>query len=233
MRLIDADDLLDYGIRFQFGYNKDGILLVPLRDFTDSIRNAPTVDAEPVMWKSIPNFEGLYEISTLAQVRNAKGEMLKQQIRREKYTCYKTVSLWKDGKYYKKGIHRLMAEVFLHNPDNLPIVNHKDEDGTNNLLYNLEWCDRGYNASYGTAPGKISKAFKDRVSEKRIPVQQIKDGVVIKEYACAGEAEMETGIAMGNIRLVCRGVRKYAGGFEWRYFPNCGAKMMDGGKQDD
>ena len=49
MRLIDADDLLDYGMHFQFGYNKDGILLVPLCDMTNSIRNAPTVDAEPVV----------------------------------------------------------------------------------------------------------------------------------------------------------------------------------------
>lgn len=60
MRLIDADDLLDYGMRFQFGYNKDGILLVPLCDMTNSIRNAPTVDAEPVRhgrWESYMCFD--------------------------------------------------------------------------------------------------------------------------------------------------------------------------------
>ena len=188
-------------------------------------KEAPSVDAEPVRWAQVPSFEGIYEISTLAQVRNAKGEILKQQIRREKYTCYKVVSLWKDGRYFKKGIHRLMAEAFIPNPDNLPVVNHKDEDGTNNLLSNLEWCNKSYNASYGTAPAKISKAFKGKASEKRMRVQQIKDGEIVKEYACAGDAERETGIAMCNIRMVCRGKRKTAGGYEWNYCPNCGAKM--------
>lgn len=227
MRLIDADEMIKNLKAMKTMYDA-----IELDGMIKGLEESKTVDAEPVRWKSIPSFEELYEISTLAQVRNIKGEILKQQIRREKYTCYKTVSLWKDGKYYKKGIHRLMAETFLPNPDNLPIVNHKDEDGTNNLLYNLEWCDRSYNVSYGTAPEKLSKAFKGRVSEKRIPVQQIKDGVVIKEYSCAGEAEKETGIAMGNIRLACRGARKRAGGFEWRYCPNCGAKM-DGGHEDE
>lgn len=183
---------------------------------------------EPVRWEKIPGFNGLYEINTLSQIRNADGKILKQQIRREKYTCYKVVHLWKDGKYHHKGVHRLMAETFLPNPDGLPVVNHKDEDGTNNLLCNLEWCDRGYNASYGTSPKKISKAFKGKVSEKRISVQQLKDGKIIREYACAGIAEKETGISMSNIRLVCRGVRKLAGGFEWRY-----SAKMDGGSADD
>lgn len=128
-------------------------------------------DIEPVRWVNVPGFEGLYEISTFAQIRNAKGEVIKQQIRREKYTCYKYVSLWKNGRYYKKGVHRLMAETFIPNHNNYPVVNHKDEDGTNNLLSNLEWCSKSYNASYGTAPKKISKAFKGRISEKRIPVQ--------------------------------------------------------------
>lgn len=180
--------------------------------------------AEPVRWAQIPGFEGLYEINRFAQIRNAKGELLKQQIRREKYTCYKVVSLWKNGKYYHKGVHRLMAETYLPNPNKLPVVNHKDEDGTNNMLINLEWCDRSYNASYGSAPKKISKAFKGKESEKRIPVRQIKEGIVIKEYACAGDAEKETGISMANIRMVCRGKRKSAGGYEWHYRPNCGMK---------
>lgn len=213
MRMIDADALMENGIKVEFGYNYDGLILIPMRDVRRSIDNAPTVDAEPVRWEKIPGFNGLYEINTLSQIRNADGKILKQQIRREKYTCYKVVHLWKDGKYHHKGVHRLMAETFLPNPDGLPVVNHKDEDGTNNLLCNLEWCDRSYNASYGTSPKKISKAFKGKVSEKRIPVQQLKDGKIIREYACAGIAEKETGISMSNIRLVCRGVRKLAGGF--------------------
>ena len=166
-RLIDADALMErVDESRRDNPHRDGKISVnhinEHSHFLDMIIEAPTIDAEPVRWRQIPGFEGLYEINNLAQIRNAKGDVLKQQIRREKYTCYKVVHLWKDGKYHNKGVHRLMAETFLPNPDGLPVVNHKDEDGTNNLLSNLEWCDRSYNASYGSAPKKISKAFKGK-----------------------------------------------------------------------
>lgn len=48
MRLIDADALLESGISAEYGYNDNGLLLIPMRDVTNSIRNAPTIDAEPV-----------------------------------------------------------------------------------------------------------------------------------------------------------------------------------------
>lgn len=48
MRLIDADVLLESGICAEYGYNDNGLLLIPMRDVTNSIRNAPTIDAEPV-----------------------------------------------------------------------------------------------------------------------------------------------------------------------------------------
>lgn len=194
-----------------------------LVDIFKELNALPTIEAEPVRWVQIPNFDGLYEINNLSQVRNSKGQILKQQVKKDKYTCYKVVSLWKDGRYYKKGVHRLMAEAFIPNPNNYPVVNHKDEDGTNNLLSNLEWCSKSYNASYGSSPKKISKAHKGNVSEKRIPVLQIKDGKVINKYPCASIAQQETGISESNIRVVCRGKRRFAGGFNWKY------ARMDGG----
>lgn len=205
----------------------DDMVIHTLPVVFDLVNEQEAVKAEPVRWVNIPGYEGLYEINTLAQIRNAEGKILKQGIRREKYTCYKVVHLWKDGKYTTKGVHRIMAEAFVPNPNNFPVVNHKDEDGTNNLLSNIEWCDKSYNASYGSSPSKISKAFKGRASEKRIPVQQLKNGLIVGEYPCAGDAEKATGISMANIRLVCRGKRKLAGGYAWRY---CGAKM-DGGAE--
>lgn len=105
-------------------------------------RAAPAADVVEVVWKPVLGFEGLYEVSSLGRVRNKKGETLKQGIKRTNGTCYKTVSLWKDGSYYRKYIHRMIAEAFIPNPDNLPMINHKDEDGTNNFIDNLEWCTR-------------------------------------------------------------------------------------------
>ena len=119
-------------------------------------------DVVEVRWKEIAGYEGLYEVSTLGQVRNSKGLVMKQHLKRDKYTVYKKVALWKDGKYRQFYVHRLVAEAFIPNPNGLPIVNHKDEDGTNNLPNNLEWCDKSYNAKYGKSPERISKAFRNK-----------------------------------------------------------------------
>lgn len=124
------------------------------------MEDAPSVEAVEVVWMPILGFEGLYEISNLGKVRNNKGETLKQGIKRTNCTCYKLVNLWKDGRYYKKYVHRLIAEAFIPNPANLPMVNHKDEDGTNNSIDNLEWCTREYNVNYGTAKERRAKKIR-------------------------------------------------------------------------
>lgn len=122
----------------------------------------PTADVEEVKWKAIDGYEGLYEVSTFGQVRNAKGQILKPYLKHEKYTSYKKVGLWKEGKYKQFSIHRLVAQAFIPNENNLPIINHKDEDGTNNIVSNLEWCDRSYNATYGNAIKRLKKSIKGR-----------------------------------------------------------------------
>ena len=122
----------------------------------------PTADVAEVKWKATDGYDGLYEVSTLGQVRNAKGQFLKPYLKHEKYTSYKKVALWKHGKYKQFFIHRLVAQAFIPNKNNLPIINHKDEDGTNNLVSNLEWCDRSYNATYGNATKRLKKSIKGR-----------------------------------------------------------------------
>lgn len=62
---------------------------------------------------------------------------------------YETIRLG-GRKHSLQKVHRLIAECFIPNPDNLPIINHKDENPSNNCVDNLEWCDQKYNMNYGT-----------------------------------------------------------------------------------
>ena len=72
------------------------------------------------------------------------------------------VPLTCNGKLHLKKIHRLVAQAFLPNPDNLPMINHKDEDKTNNRVDNLEWCTAKYNANYGTIQERHRNTMLER-----------------------------------------------------------------------
>ena len=161
-------------------------------------------------WKSIPGYEGLYEVSSWGRVKsykyNSDGRILKSGSNRFGYYY---VVLCKDGKEKTCSIHRLVAEAFIPNQSNLSEVNHKDEDKGNNCVQNLEWCDHSYNNSYGTRNQRISK-----------PVVQLdKRGNFIAEYSSIKEASRLTGIASSSICYCCK--HKYgfksAGGFIFRY----------------
>ena len=109
-------------------------------------------------WRPVVGYEGLYEVSNTGRVRSIdryvktcygsyrlhKGKVLSPGIRPDGYLV---VSL----QYRMFRVHRIVAEAFLPNPDNLPQVNHKDEDKSNNRVDNLEWCTAKYNNNYGTA----------------------------------------------------------------------------------
>ena len=99
-------------------------------------------------WKKIPGYEGLYEVSNMGNVRNVRRNKLLRLSKTN--NRYIRVSLCKNGIKTGLTVHRLVAEAFIPNPDNLPEVNHKDEDKTNNRVENLEWCDHKYNMNYGT-----------------------------------------------------------------------------------
>lgn len=106
------------------------------------------------IWKAVKNYEGLYEVSNLGNVKSIsyfnhvnnksypRNKMLKQIANDRNYL---RVYLYKKGKGKNFRVHRLVADAFIPNPDNLPEVNHIDGNKQNNKTTNLEWCTHQHN----------------------------------------------------------------------------------------
>lgn len=161
-------------------------------------------------WKNIECFEQ-YSVSNFGNVRNnLTGHILKPR----KHTGgYMRVVLCKDKKHYDHYIHRLVAQAFISNPKNLPEVNHKDEDKSNNFVDNLEWCDRIYQVNYGTFHERMVTTQR-KTSKHSKPVKCVETGSV---YISMHDAERETGILYTLICHALNGRQKTAGGYHWEY----------------
>lgn len=157
-------------------------------------------------WRKIEGYDN-YEVSNYGKVRsldyNRTGET---RIMKPSYNTdmYLQVKLRKDRKYRNFQVHRLVAQSFLPNPDNLPQVNHKNENKEDNRVENLEWCTNQYNVDYS-----LSK-----------PVLQFsQDGNFIQEFKSTNEASRQTGIIQQNISQCCngKGYHHTAGGYIWKF----------------
>lgn len=171
------------------------------------------------IWRPVKNYEGWYEVSSYGRVRSLdrvvvysdgrkclwKGKILK--IRKDN-VGYLYCILYKNTRHKTSKVHRLVAQAFIPNPDNLPVINHKDEVKTNNRVENLEWCTQSYNINYGTRNEKVSK-----------PVLQIdkNTGQVISEYQSLREAGRQLNIGNGSISRCCNGKQKTYKGYKWKF----------------
>lgn len=137
------------------------------------------MELQSEIWKDVVGYEGLYQVSNLGNVRSLdrkkeqwngynfstrsyKGKNIKPQIKNN----YFQVGLGKDGKIKWFMVHRLVANAFLKNQYNLPCVNHKDENKTNNKVDNLEWCTQSYNINYGSRNEKVAEKLKKIIKSK-------------------------------------------------------------------
>ena len=156
--------------------------------------------------KDIKGYEGIYGITSCGKVWSYKSKKFLKP-----YTDnagYLYVNLYKDGKVKKYKVHRLVTEAYIPNPENLPQVNHKDENKANNCLQNLEWCDAKYNNNYGTHYEKVSNSLK-------IPILQYDlDGNFIREWSSAADVGREV---RPNICKCLKGKQKSAYGYIWKY----------------
>lgn len=133
-------------------------------------------------WKSIPGYEDLYEVSSYGRVKSLEISYIRRNgimdhkpeiilTPKNNGTGYFTVCLYKNKTHKYYLIHRLVAIAFLPNPDNLPCVNHKDEDKTNNNVNNLEWCSHRYNSNYNGVLKKRSQRMKENGIYEKIALK--------------------------------------------------------------
>ena len=155
--------------------------------------------------KDVVGYEGLYGVTPEGDVWSYKRKMFLKPVM---LYGYPRIGLWKDGKVKREFVHRLVAEAYIPNPDNLPQVNHRDENRANNCLQNLEWCDAKYNSNYGTRNERVSK------SNKKPILQYTLDGEFIREWECASDVGREV---QSNICQCLKGKTKKAYGYLWKY----------------
>lgn len=158
-------------------------------------------------------YEGLYKVSNLGRIlsldynHTGKPGLMNPH---ETKKGYLNVQLWKNGERKTYRVHRLIAFTFLENPDNLPQVNHIDENKKNNRVDNLEWKSPKGNCNHGTRNERSAKARSKRV------IQLSLSGDLIREWESTKECG-RNGFNQGHVGACCRGERKSHKGFRWMY----------------
>ena len=172
-------------------------------------------------------YEELYKVSNLGRIlslnyRNTgKSELMTPF---DSGDGYLKVQLWKNGKYKICRVHRLVAETFLENPENLPEVNHIDEDKTNNRVDNLEWKSHRDNCNHGTRNQRAAKAKINGKKSKKV-LQFTLSGEFIREWPSIHECE-RNGFNRGAVAACCHGKQKTHKGFLWMFAEDYKEKQL-------
>lgn len=189
-------------------------------------------------WRNIEGYEGLYQVSNLGRVKSlgrvsvykdGRKKVLHERILHNFLSDqgYYHVMLCKNGETKRFKVHRLVAMAFIANPDNLPVVNHKDENPQNNVVENLEWCTQAYNVRYGTMieRGRMKQFNRSDLSKK--VAQYTSDGELVDTFNSVSEVErMYPQFRTESVSRCCRGGQILKGkwqpvtaykGYIWKY----------------
>lgn len=189
-------------------------------------------------WRDIEGYEGLYQVSNEGRVKSLQREITYKDGRKKTLPekilhnflsdlGYYHVGLSKNGIPKRYKVHRLVAKAFIPNPDNLPVINHRDENPRNNVVENLEWCTQGYNIRYGTMIERGRQTQFNRSDMSKEVEQYTLDGVLVEEYKSVSEVEREhPQFNKGSVARCCRGGQMLNGkwqtitsykGYIWKY----------------
>lgn len=167
-------------------------------------------------WRNIEGYDGLYQISNLGRVKSLKPKerVLKNILGKNGYYV---VSLYKDKKEKRVLVHRLVAETFIPNLSNKPVVDHINTIKTDNNVNNLRWATIKENNNNCITKKRFSEAKKSKPSNVSKRVKQYsKDGEYIKTFNSAEEAQRELNISH-HIGEVCNKKLRSCGGYIWEW----------------
>ena len=190
------------------------------------------METKTEIWKDIEGYEGKYQVSNLGRVRSLDryqyranpntgkpyktfkaGVVLKEQVGNNGYLRVKIFDA--DNHQKMALVHRLVAKAFIPNYQNLPEVNHKDENKSNNRADNLEWCTQSYNVTYN---GLQARRYESGGGRRKRPVEQLTaDGQHVATFGSMSEASEMTGVNIHHIYNCCSGRQHTAKGYRWRY----------------
>ena len=189
-------------------------------------------------WRDIEGYEGLYQVSDCGRVKSLQRKITykdgREKVLQEKILHnflsdlgYYHVMLSKNGTPKRYKVHRLVAKAFIPNPNELPIINHRDECKTNNVVENLEWCDQNYNIHYGTMIDRGKEKQLNRSDLSKEVEQYTLDGKLVGTFKSASEVERKyPQFKTASISRCCRGGQILNGkwqtittykGYVWKY----------------
>lgn len=179
---------------------------------------------EKEIWKDIPGYEGIYQVSNIGRVRGldrraqrndytirVNGKILAQGTNRGSAGGYHFVGLNKDGEKKQVYVHRIVASAFLPNPDGLKFINHKNRNIADNRVENLEWCTAQYNVTY------LDAHLKRGEKQRKAVLVYNKDGTLFGEFDCCASVAKALGMWTDTIHRYMAGKHKNRDGLTFKY----------------
>lgn len=162
------------------------------------------------IWKDIPGYEGLYKVNTIGEIWTERYEKkLKYSISSDGYKQY---NLRKDKKAHIMAAHKAVALAFIPNTNNLPLINHKDENKLNCYYENLEWCTPKYNITYNGLNERVEKVLREKYGTE-FYIYDTKGNYIGKFKGTrkfAREHDMSSGSFSSALRKNNDGIKRYS-----------------------